>query len=94
MTWGEESPGRSEDFAPEALSAAEYADAERSGLLGLAQGAPEVAPLEEAGGLVEVQASSGGSAWSRRLAPSHRQAVRHFFQTSPGTQDPKEDDSH
>lgn len=94
MTWGEESPGRSEDFAPEALTPAEYADAERSGLLGLAQGVPEVAPLEEGAGLVEVEASSGGSAWRRRLAPSHRQAVRNFFQASPGTQNPDEDGSH
>ena len=93
MTWGEESPGRSEDFSPESLSPAEYADAERSGLLGLAQGAPETAPIEEGSGLVEVEASSGGSAWRRRLAPSHRRAVRSFFQDST-TKTPSEDGSH
>jgi len=94
MTWGEESPGRSEEFAPEALSQAEYADAQRSGLMGLAQGAPEVLPEEESAGLVEVEASSGGSAWRRRLAPSHRRAVRTFFQDSDANKAPHEDDPH
>ena len=93
MTWGDESPGRGEDFEAEALSAAEYADAERSGLLGLAQSEPEVAPIEEGAGLIEVKASTGGSAWSRRLAPSHRRAVRSFFQDSASLENSSRENS-
>ncbi len=41
--------------------------------------APEASPEDESAGLVEVEASSGGSAWRRRLAPRHRAAVKRFF---------------
>ena len=44
---------------------------------------PLAAPPDEAqaegAGLVEVGASTGKSAWRRRLAPRHRQAVKSFF---------------
>jgi len=57
-------------------------DLERSGVLGVNATAPEIAPEDEAAGLVEVEASGGGSAWRRRLAPRHRGAVKSFFAAS------------
>ena len=79
MIWGEESEDLTDAFEARTLSRAEYLDAERSGLVGLGATAPEVAPIEESAGLVEVEASGGSAAWRRRLAPRHRSAVRSFF---------------
>ena len=79
MLWGDESPGRSEDFEARRLDAAEYLDMQSSGTLGVSATAPEAAPGDEAAGLVEVEASGGGSAWRRRVAPRHRGAVKAFF---------------
>ena len=79
MTWGEESEGRSEDFEARALDPARYLDPETSAQLGVSSTAPEVDAQDESGGLVDVKASGGRSAWRRRLAPRHRNAVKAFF---------------
>ncbi len=90
MTWGDESVGRGEDFEAHALDPARYLDPETSAQLGLSSTAPEVDAQDESGGLVDVGASGGRSAWRRRLAPRHRNAVKTFFGTTPSTQ-PEED---
>jgi hypothetical protein len=79
MLWGEESVGRTEDFEARRLDDARYLDSDQSGLLGVSATAPEIKPEDESAGLVEVEASGGGSAWRRRLAPRHRGAVKTFF---------------
>jgi hypothetical protein len=83
MIWGAESEDLTDAFQSRTLSSAEYLDAERSGLVGVGAAAPEVAPVEESAGLVEVETSGGSAAWRRRLAPRHRSAVRSFFAPRP-----------
>lgn len=48
-------------------------------LLGVGSAAPEVDAQGGAAGLTEVGASTGKTAWRRRLAPRHRKAVGRFF---------------
>jgi hypothetical protein len=79
MLWGEESVGRTEDFEARKLDDARYLDSDQSGLLGVSATAPEIKAEDESAGLVDVEASGGGSAWRRRLAPRHRGAVKTFF---------------
>ena len=43
---------------------------------------PEVAPVEEGAGLVEVEGATGRATWRRRLKPRHRDAVKAFFSGS------------
>ena len=82
MTWGDETPGRSEDFAAKALDPARVLDAESTGVLGLGSTSPTVDAQGESSGSASVQGSSGEGAWRRRLAPHHRDAVRQFFSGS------------
>ena len=87
LTWGEESSGRAEDFEAHTLDPAKYLDPASFGLLGVSSTVPEAKPEDESSGLVEVEASSGGSAWKRRLAPRHRSAVKSFFAGADSTED-------
>ncbi len=84
MIWGEESQGDTEGFDPQALDPAQFADVEHMALTGVGAANPEVAPVAEGAGFVEVEASSGGSAWRRRLSPHHRRAVGTFFAARGG----------
>lgn len=84
LTWGEESPGRTDQFEARALDPARSLDLEHSTLLGVGAGAPNVAPEAEAAGAGEIQASTGSNAWRRRLAPRHREAVKDFFAPAGG----------
>lgn len=84
LTWGEESPGRTDQFEAKALDPAQNLDLEHSALLGVGAGAPNVDPTAESAGDGDVQASAGKSAWRRRLAPHHRQAVKDFFAPAGG----------
>ena len=79
MIWGEESLGDTERFEVKALDPAEFADVEHMALTGVGAANPEAAPVAEGAGFVEVEGSSGGSAWRRRLSPHHRRAVGTFF---------------
>ena len=79
MTWGEESPGQSDDFEAEALNPATMLDPESTAVLGVAAGAPTVDAQGESGGAANVSGSSGQGVWRRRLAPHHRDAVQRFF---------------
>ena len=81
MTWGEESPGDTSKFEANTLPDARYADPENSQIVGLGAAAPNVDPQAEAPGAGAIEASSGQSAWRRRLAPHHRDAVRTWFGT-------------
>lgn len=82
MIWGDESPGRTDQFEAKALPDAEYIDAENSQILGVGSASPTVEPTAEGGGAVEVSASAGQAAWRRRLSPRHRRAVGTFFTTT------------
>jgi hypothetical protein len=79
MIWGDESAGRSDLFEAKALPDAEYIDAANSQILGVGSATPTVEPTAEGGGFSEVSASSGKTAWRRRLSPRHRRAVGSFF---------------
>jgi hypothetical protein len=79
LTWGEETPGRTDQFEPEQLPDAKVLDPGSTAIVGVGARAPEVEPRAGGSGLVEVQASAGKSAWKRRLAPRHRDAVKGFF---------------
>lgn len=80
LIWGEETAGRLDAFEVEALSPAEVLDLESSAILGVGAAAPEALPRGEGAGLAGATGSVGKAAWKRRLAPSHRDAVRSFFQ--------------
>lgn len=82
MIWGEETPGRTDEFEAAALTGARYMDLENTETLGVGAAAPEVNPSAEAAGLREVEAAHAKSAWRRRLAPKHRDAVKSFFGTN------------
>lgn len=84
LTWGEETPGRTDQFEARALDPARNLDLEHSMLLGIGAGAPDVAPQAESAGDGAIQASAGSSAWRRRLAPRHREAVKDFFAPASG----------
>lgn len=79
MTWGEETPGETDRFAAKTLPDARYADPENSGIIGLGAAAPPVDPQAEAAGSGAIEGSGGQSAWRRRLAPHHRDAVKTWF---------------
>lgn len=84
LTWGEEAQGRSDEFEAKALDPAHSLDAENSALVGVGAGAPTVEPTAEGAGSADVRGSAGKSAWRRRLAPHHRQAVKEFFAPAGG----------
>lgn len=79
MTWGEETPGETDPFESKTLPDARYADPEHTGIVGIGAAAPPVDPQAEAPGSGAIEASGGQSAWRRRLAPQHRDAVRTWF---------------
>lgn len=79
LVWGEESPGAAERFRPAALDPARFLDPASSALVGVGSTSPAEAPAAESAGLAPVEGAGGESAWRRRLAPRHRQAVRGFF---------------
>jgi hypothetical protein len=79
MIWGEETAGRTDQFEAKVLPRAGYEDSEHSFLLGVGSTQPETAVQAEAGGLTNVEASAGKTAWRRRLSPKHRRAVGTFF---------------
>src|SRR5689334_23570908 len=83
MVWGRESQGDSERFEAKALPSAQFPDADHSAVLGIGAAAPTVEPVAEAAGLSNVSVSTGKSAWKRRLAPHHREAVKTFFTPDP-----------
>lgn len=87
MTWGDATLGDTEELEAKSLTPAELLDLESSAILGVGAATPPVEPTAQASGLVEVQASSGKTAWRRRLAPHHRGAVQGFFGTTPAKQD-------
>jgi hypothetical protein len=79
LTWRDEVAGRTDQFAPEQLPDASVLDAESTAIVGIAATSPTVEPTAEGAGAVDVRASAGRSAWKRRLAPRHRDAVQSFF---------------
>ncbi len=79
MIWGEETAGDTSRFEARSLPDARYADPENTATVGLSAAAPGVEPVAESAGTAAIQASSGQSAWRRRLAPHHREAVRVWF---------------
>jgi hypothetical protein len=79
MIWGEETPGRVDQFEARALPSAERLDLESAQLLGVSAATPRTDANGEGAGLVDVEASLGESSWRRRLAPRHRAAVQEFF---------------
>lgn len=87
MIWGDESPGRTDQFGAEVLPQARLKDLESSNLLGIGSAAPEVDARGESAGLSEVGASAGKTAWRRRLSPKHRRAVGTFFTGRSRAQD-------
>ena len=87
MIWGDESEGRSDEFDAHKLDAAEYLDMQSSGTMGVSATAPEAEFADESAGLIEVEASGGGSAWRRRVAPRLRGAVKSFFPAAETKED-------
>ena len=85
MTWGQEVQGDTDKFEAQALDPARFLDAEHSAVLGVGAGAPTVEPRSEGASLTEVETSIGRSAWKRRLAPHHREAVKSFFTPAAGS---------
>jgi hypothetical protein len=79
LTWGEETAGRTDQFEPEQLPDASVLDNESTAIIGVGATQPDVEPSAQVGGAVDVGASTGRSAWKRRLAPHHRDAVQGFF---------------
>ncbi len=84
LIWGEETPGREEDFEAQMLREARYSDPENSQIVGVGATAPEVEARPEAAGSADVGASTGSAAWRRRLSPHHRRAVGSFFARGEG----------
>jgi hypothetical protein len=74
-----ETPGRTDAFEARELPGAERHDAESTALVGVGGTAPTVDPRAEGAGLAETRASAGKSAFKRRVAPRHRDAVQGFF---------------
>jgi hypothetical protein len=84
MIWGEESPGRTDAFTPKQLPSGRYLDPEHTQLAGVSASDPEVDPKAEAAGLQESAGADARSAWRRRIAPAHREAVKRFFAPADG----------
>lgn len=71
-----------ESFEAKRLTAAEYAELDRSVLVGVGAATPQVGDGQgESAGNASVDASVGASTWKRRLEPRHRRAVSTFFRT-------------
>jgi hypothetical protein len=87
MTWGEESQGQLDQFEAKVLDPAHSLDVENSAVLGVGAAAPTVEPVAEGAGNADVAVSTGKSAWRRRLAPHHRDAVKGFFTPASAKKD-------
>lgn len=83
QVWGEESQVGGK-FKARLLSPSRLPDLENSAVLGLEDDVPEIAPIGESGGLVDVEGATGETAWRRRLSPRHREAVQEFFSHKKG----------
>ena len=81
--WGDESQVDGK-FKSRLLAPARLPDMENSAVLGLEDDVPEIAPIGESGGLVDVERATGETAWRRRLSPRHREAVQEFFSHKQG----------
>ncbi len=79
ILWGDESQGDLDKFEAKLLTPGQFLDPEHSATLGVSTEVPEVAPVGEAGGLVDVDGATGKAVWRRRLNPRHRDAVSAFF---------------
>jgi hypothetical protein len=79
MIWGSESPGQSDAFKPKQLPTGRYLDPAHTALAGVSAADPTVDPKGEAAGDVATAAAQARSAWRRRIAPAHREAVKRFF---------------
>lgn len=84
LMWGAESGVDAGRFESKLLPPGRFVDLENSASLGLEIDVPEVAPVGEGAGLVDVEGSEGKAAWRRRLSPRHRDAVREFFSGDGG----------
>jgi len=82
LLWGDESVGDRDRFETKLLPPTQFLDLESSARVGLGADVPEVAPVGEGAGLVDVEGSAGKAAWRRRLSPRHRHAVSTFFSSS------------
>jgi hypothetical protein len=92
LIWGEESAGRTSDFEAKLLRPSRFDDPESSLLIGVGSADPKVDAVEEGAGLAEVEASTGSSAWRRRLSPHHRRAVGSFFTRDSAGSKPEDDE--
>ena len=73
-------PFDAESFEAKRLTPAEYADLDRSALVGVGATAPSASGVSgEATGDAGAATSVGASTWKRRLEPRHRRAVSAFF---------------
>ena len=79
MVWGEETPGRTDQFTPKQLPSGRFLDPEHTAIAGVSAADPEVDPQAEAAGLQQSASADARSAWRRRIAPAHREAVKRFF---------------
>ena len=79
LEYSGQTDGTTDPFEAKVLPPAEFLDPESTGLVGVGGTAPTVDPTSGASGLVETRASPGTSAWKRRVAPRHREAVQGFF---------------
>lgn len=79
LNFSDETPGRTDQFEAKQLPDASYLDPQSTAIVGIGGARPEAQPQAEGGGSVETQTSAGKSAWKRRLAPHHREAVQEFF---------------
>ena len=71
--------GTTDPFEAKELPEAEYLDQDSTAVVGVGAAQPSVDPTGGASGLIDTQASTGSTAWKRRVAPRHREAVRGFF---------------
>ena len=90
LIWGSESPGQNDQFAPKQLPGARTFDPGSSTPMGVSSAAPTVEPVAEGGGSAPTAEAAARSAWRRRLAPSHRDAVKKFFAPSEAKTEPSD----
>lgn len=81
LEYGDETRGGTDAFEPKQIPDAKYLDTDATAIVGVGATAPEVTPESGGAGLQDSKASTGKSAWKRRLAPHHREAVQGFFGT-------------
>jgi hypothetical protein len=84
MIWGAENPGRTDQFTPKQLPSARALDPTHSTIAGVSATAPEVDPQADRAGAQSTAPADARSAWRRRLAPAHRDAVKKFFAPTGG----------